>query len=56
MLVVQVDVDKVDLSLHQIWVLMLLVGEERDVDLQQYLDVGRRPSYTLQRLIDRLCE
>ena len=35
---------------------MLLIGKERDVDLQQYLDVGRRPSYTLQRLIDRLCE
>jgi len=53
---VKVDVDEVDLSLHQICGLILLVGEERDVNLQQYLDVGRRPSYTLQRLIDRLCE
>ena len=44
MLGVEVDVDKVDLSLHQIWGLMLLVGEERDVDLQQYLDMGRWPS------------
>ena len=44
MLDVEVDVDEVDFSLHQIWGLMLLVVEERDVDLQQYLDVGRRPS------------
>jgi len=30
---VKVDVDEVDLSLHQIWGLMLLVGEERDEEL-----------------------
>jgi len=29
----RVDVDEVDLSLHQIWGLMLQVGEERDVDM-----------------------